>query len=141
MLLEHPRIGEQLFRFYPREVRRLLVDAYEIRYEIQNDDIYILRIWHSREARHNIVLTNFYILLQCLHSRTCSRCITDAMPTSCVQPSRRWHLFNPLPRQLLQPAGETSPVRVSFSCFLSQFTGESYEHSDFKQNASFLAPV
>ena len=51
MLLEHPRIGEQLFRFYPREVRRLLVDAYEIRYEIQNDDIYILRIWHSREAR------------------------------------------------------------------------------------------
>ena len=43
-------IGEQLFRFYPREVRRLLVDAYEIRYEIQNDDIYILRIWHSREA-------------------------------------------------------------------------------------------
>ncbi len=50
MLLEHPRIGEQPFRFYPREVRRLLVDAYEIRYEIQNDDIYILRIWHSREA-------------------------------------------------------------------------------------------
>lgn len=50
MLLEHPRIGEQLFRFYPREVRSLLVDAYEIRYEIQNDDIYILRIWHSRGA-------------------------------------------------------------------------------------------
>ena len=49
-LLEHPRIGEQLFRFYPREVRRLLVDVYEIRYAIQNDNIYILHIWHSREA-------------------------------------------------------------------------------------------
>ena len=50
MLLEYPRIGEQLFRFYPREVRRLLVDVYEIRYAIQNDNIYILHIWHSREA-------------------------------------------------------------------------------------------
>ena len=49
MLLDHPRIGEQLFRFYPHEIRRLLVDAYEIRYEIREDDIYILRIWHSRE--------------------------------------------------------------------------------------------
>lgn len=51
MLLEHPRIGEQLLRFYPREIRRLLVDAYEIRYEIREDDLYILRIWHSREYR------------------------------------------------------------------------------------------
>ena len=51
MLLDHPRIGEQLLRFYPREIRRLLVDAYEIRYEIREDDIYILRIWHSREYR------------------------------------------------------------------------------------------
>ena len=54
ILLDHPRIGEQLFRFFPREIRRLLVDAYEIRYEIREDNIYIiyiLRIWHSRELR------------------------------------------------------------------------------------------
>lgn len=47
----NPRIGEQLFEFQPREVRRLIVGPYEIRYEVQNSAIYILRIWHTREDR------------------------------------------------------------------------------------------
>jgi len=51
ILITHPRIGEQLFQFEPREVRRLLVGQYEIRYEIQHSIIYILRLWHTRENR------------------------------------------------------------------------------------------
>ena len=50
-LLEHPRLGERLEEFSPREVRRLLVDRYEIRYEISRDTIYVLRVWHTREDR------------------------------------------------------------------------------------------
>ncbi len=50
-LLEHPRIGEWLEEFAPREVRRLLVGRYELRYEIQGQTIYILRLWHTREER------------------------------------------------------------------------------------------
>jgi plasmid stabilization system protein ParE len=51
ILLTNPRIGEQLFRFEPREVRRILVKEYEIRYEIQDSIIYVLRLWHTREDR------------------------------------------------------------------------------------------
>ncbi|WP_234264877.1 type II toxin-antitoxin system RelE/ParE family toxin [Hydrogenophaga sp. NFH-34] len=51
VLLTNPRIGEQLFQFEPREVRRILVKEYEIRYEIQNSIIYVLRLWHTREDR------------------------------------------------------------------------------------------
>ena len=50
-LLAHPRIGEQLFQFEPREVRRLLVGRYELRYEIRDATIHILRVWHTREQR------------------------------------------------------------------------------------------
>lgn len=50
-LLNNPRIGEQLDEFLPRELRRILVGQYEIRYEIKDDIIYVLRIWHTRETR------------------------------------------------------------------------------------------
>lgn len=50
-LVENPRIGEQLEAFNPREVRRILVTRYEIRYEVRGVDIIILRIWHTRESR------------------------------------------------------------------------------------------
>ena len=46
-----PRIGERLGGFDPREVRRILVGNYELRYEIQDQVIYVLRIWHTREDR------------------------------------------------------------------------------------------
>ena len=48
-IIENPRIGEKLDEFSPREVRRMLVKHYEIRYEIQETKIYVLRIWHTRE--------------------------------------------------------------------------------------------
>lgn len=50
-LLANPRIGERLEEFNPREVRRILVGHYEVRYEIQEYIIYILRLWHTRENR------------------------------------------------------------------------------------------
>jgi plasmid stabilization system protein ParE len=50
-LVEQPRIGEKLEEFEPREVRRLLIGHYEMRYEIQSSTIFVLRIWHTREDR------------------------------------------------------------------------------------------
>lgn len=50
-LLVNTRIGERLDEFEPREVRRILVGHYEMRYEIQESTIYMLRLWHTREDR------------------------------------------------------------------------------------------
>ena len=58
-LLDNARIGEKLEEFEPREVERLLVGHYEMRYEIQESNaplglwatIYELRLWHTREDR------------------------------------------------------------------------------------------
>ena len=50
-LAVNPRIGERLDEFEPREVRRILVGHYEMRYEIQQSTIYVLRLWHTREDR------------------------------------------------------------------------------------------
>jgi plasmid stabilization system protein ParE len=50
-LLEQPRIGEKLEEFGSREVRRIQVGRYEMRYEIQGPTIYVLRLWHTREDR------------------------------------------------------------------------------------------
>ena len=50
-LLNHPRIGEKLDEFAPREVRHIYVGDYEMRYEISDATLYILRLWHTREDR------------------------------------------------------------------------------------------
>ena len=50
-LIVNPRIGEKIEEFDPREVRRILVGHYEMRYEIQQSTIYMLRLWHTREDR------------------------------------------------------------------------------------------
>ena len=50
-LVEQPRIGEKLERYDPREIRRLIIGHYEMRYEIQESILYVLRIWHTREQR------------------------------------------------------------------------------------------
>ena len=50
-LLANPRKGELLEEFDAREVRRFIVGNYEVRYELQEGVIYILRIWHTREDR------------------------------------------------------------------------------------------
>jgi len=46
-----PRLGERLGGFAEREVRRVFVERYEIRYEITGSDIVILRVFHTREDR------------------------------------------------------------------------------------------
>ena len=46
-----PRLGEKLGGFAPREVRRVVVERNEIRYEVAGSDIVILRIFHTREDR------------------------------------------------------------------------------------------
>ena len=43
ILLTHPRMGEQ--------VRRIFAGEYEIRYELNGQTIYVLRLWHTRENR------------------------------------------------------------------------------------------
>ena len=50
-LIDNPRIGEKLDEFNPREVRRIVVGRYELRYEVQRAAIYILRLWHTKEDR------------------------------------------------------------------------------------------
>ena len=50
-LPEHPRLGERLEQYEPREIRRLLVGSYELRYEVRATQVVVLRIWHVREDR------------------------------------------------------------------------------------------
>jgi hypothetical protein len=47
----HPRPGVRLPEFSPREARRLLVDDYELRYEIRGSTVFIINLWHTREHR------------------------------------------------------------------------------------------
>jgi len=47
----HPRLGVRLPELAPREVRHVLVGDYEIRYEVTEADVLILRIFHTREDR------------------------------------------------------------------------------------------
>jgi plasmid stabilization system protein ParE len=46
-----PRLGQRLREFMGREVRRLLIGEYEVRYEIAGNDVFLLRIFHTREDR------------------------------------------------------------------------------------------
>lgn len=50
-LFDYPRLGEKLEAYEPREVRRIVVGNYEMRYEIAAQTIFILRLWHCRENR------------------------------------------------------------------------------------------
>ena len=47
----HPRLGVRLSEVDPREVRKVLVADYEIRYEVSDVDVFILRSFHTREDR------------------------------------------------------------------------------------------
>lgn len=51
ILLANPHVGQQLFQFEPREVRRIFIAEYEVRYQILDSIIYILRLWRTRENR------------------------------------------------------------------------------------------
>ena len=51
LLRGNPRLDPRLEGFAPREVRRLFVGDYELRYEIQGEAIIVVRLWHTREDR------------------------------------------------------------------------------------------
>ncbi|GBQ45087.1 type II toxin-antitoxin system RelE/ParE family toxin [Komagataeibacter europaeus] len=53
MLVTFPRIGTALLGFAPRDVRRFIVDDYEIRYEIRDDLIMITNVFHTRQDRYS----------------------------------------------------------------------------------------
>jgi plasmid stabilization system protein ParE len=46
-LLAHPRLGAPLPGFDEREVRRLLIGDYEMRYELSQEAIHILRFFNT----------------------------------------------------------------------------------------------
>lgn len=50
-LATHPRLGPSLPGFEQRNVRRLVLGAYEMRYELAETSIHILRFFHTREDR------------------------------------------------------------------------------------------
>jgi len=47
----HQRLGVRMPEFDHREVRKVLVGDYEIRYEVTEIDVFILRFFHTREDR------------------------------------------------------------------------------------------
>ena len=47
----HPRLGVRLREFDPREVRKILIGDYEVRYTVLDTDVFVLRIFHTREDR------------------------------------------------------------------------------------------
>ena len=50
-LHDRPQSGRQLEQYLPREVRRIIVGNYEMRYELVESTVFILRVWHTREER------------------------------------------------------------------------------------------
>lgn len=50
-LVAHPRLGSSLPAFEGRDVRRLVVGDYEVRYELAGEAIHVLRFFHTREDR------------------------------------------------------------------------------------------
>jgi plasmid stabilization system protein ParE len=50
-LIRFPQLGERLAEFAPRNVRRFIVGDYELRYELTETTITVLRLWHCREDR------------------------------------------------------------------------------------------
>lgn len=50
-IARRPRLGQRLLEFAPREVRRILIGDYEIRYELTARELFVLRIFHTREDR------------------------------------------------------------------------------------------
>ena len=51
LLQTHPLLGVELEAYAPRNVRRLVIGEYEVRYEVTETVPYVLRLWHTREDR------------------------------------------------------------------------------------------
>lgn len=51
LFAEHPQAGSPVHGYSNREIRRKVVGRYEIRYEVLQDHIRILNLWHTFEDR------------------------------------------------------------------------------------------
>ena len=51
LLQLHPLMGVELQEYAPRNMRRLIVGDYELRWEATETTLYVLRLWHRREDR------------------------------------------------------------------------------------------
>ena len=51
LLRSHPLLGVELEAYAPRNVRRLVIGDYEVRYEVTETVLYVLRLWHTKEDR------------------------------------------------------------------------------------------
>ena len=51
LLQSHPLLGVELDAYAPRNVRRLVIGDYEVRYEVTEAVLYVLRLWHTKEDR------------------------------------------------------------------------------------------
>ncbi len=51
LLQSHPLLGVELDAYAPRNVRRLVIGDYEVRYEVTETVLYVLRLWHTKEDR------------------------------------------------------------------------------------------
>lgn len=51
VLCEYPRMGALLPGFAPRELRRFIVDNYEMRYEVTDQALFITDVFHTRQDR------------------------------------------------------------------------------------------
>lgn len=52
-LRTHTFLGSALLTYTPRNVRQLFIGDYELRYEITDTALYMLRVWHTKEYRTN----------------------------------------------------------------------------------------
>jgi plasmid stabilization system protein ParE len=50
-LRQYPEMGTRLDRYAGRDVRRLVIGDYELRYERTGDALYMLHAWHVKEDR------------------------------------------------------------------------------------------
>ncbi len=50
-LLARPNVGQRVETISDRTVRRIIVGANEIRYEVVDEDIRVARIFHTKEER------------------------------------------------------------------------------------------
>jgi plasmid stabilization system protein ParE len=50
-LVPYPQLGPPVPGFESRDVRRLVIGAYEMRYELAGEAIHVLRFFHTREDR------------------------------------------------------------------------------------------
>jgi len=54
-LLHFPRRGPRLGEFAPREIREYHVENYVLRYELVGSDIVVMRLFHAREDRSEVI--------------------------------------------------------------------------------------